>query len=131
MVQKVVEVNPADSKEFISVITYLPVKKWGDVIAFFRMSSRVEQQLRRTEGLVRYGLKADFLHKKFWTYSVWKNAEAISPFVSTEPHATAVKKFAEWSAEGAAFSQWNNTDGKIDWAEGDHRLKTPTFYYRK
>ena len=99
MVQKVVEVGPADVKDFTSVGTYLSVKKWRHVIPFFRMSGRVEQQLKRTEGVVRYGLKTDFLHKRFWTYSVWKDRQAIGPFVRSEPHATAVKKFAEWAGE--------------------------------
>lgn len=125
------EVNPAESGTFTSVITYLPVKKWGDVLAFFRMSKKVEKQLKQTEGIVRYGLKADFIHKKFWTYSVWRSEDAIQPFIHAEPHATAIRKFADWSAEGAAFAQWNNNDGKINWKEGDRQLLTPTFYYQK
>jgi hypothetical protein len=91
----------------------------------------VERQLRRTEGVVRYGLKTDFPHKRFWTYSVWSSRESIGRFVVAEPHATAVKKFAEWASEGAAFVEWDNADGKVDWKEADSRLKSPTFYYRK
>jgi len=95
------------------------------------MSGRVEGQLKTTGGVVSYGLKTDFPHKRFWTYSVWKNSEAIGSFVSVEPHATAVKKFAQWSGEGAAFVEWKNSDGKIDWNEANRRLKTSTFYYRQ
>ena len=131
MVKKVVEVSPADAGEFTSVATYLPVGRWRHVIAFFRMSGRVEQQLRRTDGVVRYVLKTDFRHKRFWTYSVWKNRKAIGPFVTSEPHATAVKRFAEWAGEGASFVQWDSIDGKVDWEEANRQLKNPTFYYRK
>jgi hypothetical protein len=67
----------------------------------------------------------------FWTYSVWRSEEAIEPFVRTEPHATAIRKIAQWAAEGAAFSQWKSTNGKIDWDETNRRLEQPTFYYRK
>jgi hypothetical protein len=95
------------------------------------MSGRVEKQLRSTKSVVRYGLKTDFVHKRFWTFSVWNNREAIRVFVSAEPHATAVRKFGEWSGEGASFVQWNSTDGKVDWEEADRRLKNPTFYYGK
>jgi hypothetical protein len=95
------------------------------------MSGRVEKQLRSTKNVVRYGLKTDFVHKRFWTFSVWNKREAIRVFVSAEPHATAVRKFAEWSGGGASFVQWNSTDGKVDWEEADRRLKNPTFYYRK
>jgi len=95
------------------------------------MSGRVERQLRKTEGVVRYGLRTDLPHKRFWTFSVWKNPQAIGAFVAAEPHATAVKKFGEWAGEGAAFVDWIGADGKIDWAEASHRLNTPKYYYRK
>ncbi|HUK50131.1 MAG TPA: hypothetical protein VLV18_03770 [Terriglobales bacterium] len=87
--------------------------------------------MRKTDGLVRYGLKTNFLRKKSWTYSVWTSEEAIEPFARTEPHATAIKKFAQWAAEGAVFSQWKNNDGKVDWKEANRRLQNPTFCYRK
>jgi hypothetical protein len=51
--------------------------------------------------------------------------------VASEPHPTAVKKFAEWAGEGAAFVDWNNADGRVDWEEAARRLKNPAFYYRK
>jgi hypothetical protein len=37
--------------------------------------------------------------------------------------------FEQWAGKGAAFVEWNNTDGRVDWAEADRRLKNPTFYY--
>jgi hypothetical protein len=131
LVQKVVEVSPSDVDEFTSIATYLPVGKWRHVIPFFRMAGRVEAQLRRTEGVVRYGLRTDFPHKRFWTFSVWKNRQAIVPFVAGEPHATAVRRFEEWAGEGAAFVEWSNSDGRLDWDEANRRLKSPTFYYRR
>jgi len=72
LVQRLVEVSSADISEFTSVATYLPVKRWRD-IHFLLMSYRVEQQLRRTEGVVRYGLRTNLPRKRFWTYSVWKD----------------------------------------------------------
>ena len=131
MVQKSVEVSPQERGEFTSVATYLPLRRWRNVIAFIRLSMRIEEQLMKTEGVVRYGIKTDLLHKHFWTYSVWKNPESINPFVAAEPHATAVKKFAEWASEGVAFVQWKSADGKVDWEEAARRLKNPTYYYRK
>jgi len=131
LVQKVVEVSPADAAEFTSIATYLPIAKWRYVIPFLRLSGKVEQQLRRTDGLVRYGLRTDMPHSRFWTYSVWKNRQAIKPFVAEEPHAASVKKFAKWAGEGAAFVEWKSTEGKIDWHEADRHLKNPTYFYRK
>jgi hypothetical protein len=131
LVKKVVEVSTTDVTEFSSIATYLPVGRWRHVIAFLRLTGRVERQLRGNDGVVRYGLKTDLLHKRFWTYSVWKNHKAVVQFVDAEPHATAVKKFAEWAGEGASFVEWSNADGKVDWEEADKRLENPTFYYRK
>jgi len=131
MVQKIVKVSPPVGLEFTSVATYLPVRRWRDVLSFFRMSGRVEQQLRITGGVVIYSLKTDFRHKRFWTYSVWNDRKAIRPFVTSEPHSTAVRKFAEWAGEGAAFVQWDGPVGEIDWDEAEARLHHPTFYYRK
>jgi len=37
--------------------------------------------------------------------------------------------FAHWAGKGAAFVEWTNADGKVDWDEADRRLKDPTFYY--
>jgi len=131
LVHREVEVSPSDAKEFSSVATYLPVGKWRHVISFLRMSGRVEQQLKQTKGVVRYGLKTDLPHKRFWTYSVWESRQFIGPFVTSEPHATAVRKFGEWAGEGAAFVQWDSSDGRIDWEEAGRRLRNPTFYYRR
>jgi len=131
LVQRLVEVSSADVSEFTSVATYLHVKRWRDLIRFLLMSYSVEQQLRRTEGVVRYGLRTNLPGKKFWTYSVWKDAQAIQPFVVTEPHSTAVRKFKDWADEGAAFSEWQNNDGKVDWDETERRLKNPTYYYKR
>jgi hypothetical protein len=89
----------------------------------------VERQLRESEGLVRYGLRTDLPHKRFWTYSVWNSRQGIGPFVAAQPHATAVEMFAHWAGKGAAFVEWTNADGKVDWDEADRRLKDPTFYY--
>ena len=55
MVQRVVEVRPAGVGGFVSIATFLPVRRWRDVVAFLRLAGKVEQQLRKPDGLVRYG----------------------------------------------------------------------------
>ena len=91
------------SDEFLYIATFLPIRSWRHVIPFLRMNSRVGKQLRRTHGLARYGLRADLLHKRFWTLTVWQDREFVNSFVIVEPHAEAVRRFKAWAGEGAAF----------------------------
>lgn len=123
------DIAPAVIGVVVCVATFLPVRRWRDVVAFLRMSSQVEQQLLRTTGLVRYGVRADFFHKRFWTLSVWTDSESVKAFVRTEPHRTAVASFAAWAGEGAAFVQWSSGDAAPGWDEALLRLRNPPFFY--
>ena len=129
--QRQVEVGRAESKgEYLCIATFLPVRRWRNVIPFLRMNSQVEKQLKQTPGLIRYSIRANFLRKRFWTFSVWADKASSNAFVRGEPHATAVRRFPEWAAEGAAFVEWTRGDGSINWKEALDRLKNPSFYYR-
>ncbi len=123
------EVNPPTGKEFLSIATFLPVRRWLDVIPFLRMSSRVSGQLMKSEA-IRFGVKTDLLRKRFWTVSVWSDRVAMRRFVAAEPHATAVKRFARWAGQGAAFVEWTSEDGSIDWDVAKEKMKEPSFYYK-
>lgn len=130
MVELKREVGPTSKvEEFVLVATFLPVRRWRDVIPFLRMTFTVIKQLKETQGIIRFGLRTDFMHKRFWTYTVWTSKAPLNSFVVAEPHATAVKKFDNWAGKGAAFVEWNSTDGSINWSEALKRLQTPTFYY--
>lgn len=122
------EVNPPKGSNFVSVATFLPVRRWVDVIPFLRTSSRISEQLKKSE-VVRFGLKTNLPRKRFWTLSVWPDRDSMRRFVAAEPHATATRKFAKWGGQGAAFVEWTNNDGSIDWMDAMRRLKTPTRYY--
>jgi hypothetical protein len=132
VLQKRIEVGRADQKEgeFLCIATFLPVKRWRDVIPFMRMSSQVEKQLKETPGLARYSLRVNLFRKRFWTFSVWGNRASTNAFVHASPHTIAVERFQEWAGEGAAFVEWSSSDGSINWKEAMRRLQTPTFYYK-
>ncbi len=130
MVHKEVELTREALSEYHCAATFLPIKKWRYVIGFLRMSRAVEQQLRATDGLIRYGLKAEFARKHFYTLSVWRNKESMLDFVHQEPHKTAITKFALWAAKGAAFVEYTSKTGEIDWEEAQNRLREPSFYYK-
>jgi len=129
MPARTTEVNPPAGEGFVVIATLLPVRSWFAVIPFLRMSSRISGQLAKSD-VVRFGVKTDLLHKRFWTISVWSDKAAARRFVGADPHATAVKKFADWAGPGAAFAEWSSEDGSVDWDLAKEKMKTPSFYYK-
>ncbi|HEX5481015.1 MAG TPA: hypothetical protein VFZ08_00145 [Terriglobia bacterium] len=129
--EKWADVNPRnDSGDLLCIATFLPLKSWRDLIPFFRMSLRIERQLKRSPALVRYSLRTDLPHKRFWTLSLWNERGGVNTFVSAEPHATAVRRFEKWAGPGAAFVEWTVADKAPGWPEALEKLQTPTFYYQ-
>ncbi|MGD0719241.1 MAG: antibiotic biosynthesis monooxygenase [Thermoplasmata archaeon] len=106
----------------LKVATYLPIRRYRDLFAFLRMNARITQQLKETPGLVRFQVRAQFFHRRFWTVSVWRDRPAMNTFVRTPPHRDAISKFAEWHDTGACFIDWESPDPVIDWKESADRL---------
>ncbi len=124
-------IDNGSQKKFICIVTFLPLKSWRYMIPFQLMTSRVIKQIKHNEGVVNYAIKANFIKKHFWTFSIWKDNDSLRQFVLSEPHATVVKKFNEWAGEGSAFVEWSSQSEQIDWREAFKRLEVPTFYYKK
>ncbi len=59
-------------KDYLALVTYLPLKHFWKVPSFFRMVSAIQAHLSRSRGLVGYSLLAKTLRKRFWALSVWK-----------------------------------------------------------
>lgn len=116
---------------FICIATFLPLRSWKYMISFQLMTWKVMKQIKRSEGIVNYAVKANFPKKHFWTFSIWKDKVSLRRFTSQEPHATAIKKFELWAGEGSAFVEWTSKSNNIDWREAMQRLQNPTFYYRQ
>lgn len=128
---RMIEVNPAASAEqYLHMATYLPLRHLWHIPAFMGMTFQLQQQLRATAGLVRYGVRAQPFSKRFWTYSVWTDRPSANAFVKAEPHATAMKRFPEWAGEGAAFADWTSPEPTLNWDQARERLSKPTFYYK-
>ncbi|MPZ15820.1 MAG: DUF3291 domain-containing protein [Chloroflexi bacterium] len=116
---------------FFASATYIPVRSWSAVVPFMRLARRVEEQARRSDGIVGYSLRADVLKRRFWTLSLWSSKASARAFVGEEPHATAVVRFRDWAGSGAAFAEWDAPGPELEWHEADKRLQQPTFYYRQ
>jgi hypothetical protein len=112
------------------VATYLPLRSFSYVIAFLRLSSKIDAQLRLSKGIVKYSLRTDIPRKLFCTLSVWMNRDDMALFSRSEPHRTAMKKFYDWGTDAAGIAEWTSPSPELDWAEAEKRLETPMFRYK-
>ena len=125
------DVDSRKQSNFMCVAIFLPLKSWRYMIPFQLMTSKVLKQIKLSKGVASYAVKADFPGKHFWTLSIWKDQDSLRRFVTAESHATAVKKFTEWSGNDSAFVEWTSQSDTIDWVEALKKLQNPTFYYKK
>ena len=109
---------PADAnREYLALLSYLPLNKYSAVPGFFRFSFQIQRQLRSTPGVVGYSLRAKILSRNFWTLSVWEDQKPLMDFVAKTPHAEAMRamtphmgptKFTQWKVAGSSLPlSWN------------------------
>lgn len=72
--------------DYVVMASHLPLRRHREVPGFLRDTLAIRKQLAATPGLVGYGLKADIMHKEFWTYSVWRDEPSLQGFARSEPH---------------------------------------------
>ncbi len=73
-------------------------------------------------GLVGYKLRAKFFQLRFETRSVWQDPQALGRLMALPEHQEAVRRFAEWSAEGSKTVHWSAPTTELDWEEAERRL---------
>jgi Domain of unknown function (DUF3291) len=106
-------IGPADAnREYVALLSYLPLRKYGKIPAFFRYTLQIQGQLRKTAGVIGYTMRARILSRNFWTLSVWENERALIDFVGKAPHREAMKtispymgamNFTRWKVRGSAI----------------------------
>ena len=104
--------QPDPDREYLVLLSELPLQRLRDLGAFLLYTWRIQGQLRRTPGVLGYSLLARILKRQFWTLSVWESEAALHQFVVDNPHGqvmTALQgkmgqtHFVRWSMRGAAF----------------------------
>jgi hypothetical protein len=105
--------QPDPDREYLVLLSELPLKRFRDLGVFLLYTWRIRGQLRRTPGLLGYSLQAYILKRQFWTLSVWEGEAALHQFVVENPHGqvmTALRekmdqtRFVRWSTRGSEFS---------------------------
>jgi hypothetical protein len=110
-------------REYVAMLTYLPLKRYRKIPLFFRYTARIQGQLRDTPGAVGYALRAQIFTRQFWTLSVWDSDQALMDFVIKVPHGEAMKmiaphmgetNFARWKLLGSDFPpKWNDAIARM------------------
>ena len=75
---------------YVVTITKLPLRSYLRIPRIMRATWRIVRQLGRSDGLVGYALKADLIHKTFWTMSAWSDEAALVAFARSDVHRAAM-----------------------------------------
>ena len=101
--------KPDASKEYLAIVTYLPVKHYRTVPSVAKYSYKVEKQLIETQGLIGYSMGSKPWTKQFWTISVWEDETALVAFAFSGAHKDTMPslhrdmgttKFVRWKVLG-------------------------------
>jgi Domain of unknown function (DUF3291) len=127
--------RPNSDREYLVLLTELPLKRFRDLGAFLLYTWRIQGQLRQTPGVFGYSLRARILTRQFWTLSVWEGDAALRQFVVANPHAqvmTALREkmdqthFVRWSMRGSEFPpRWPEAVARRVTGRGDRSQKGP------
>ena len=78
--------QPDPGREYLVLLSELPLLRFRDLGAFVLYSGRIQGQLKGTPGVLGYSLLAHIHKKQFWTLSVWESESALQDFVVSPPH---------------------------------------------
>jgi hypothetical protein len=124
--------RPDPEREYLVLLSELPLKRWRDLGLFLLCTWRIQGQLRRTPGLLGYSLLAHILQRRFWTLSVWDGEAALQQFVIARPHGHVMRalrekidqtRFVRWRMRGAELPpRWPDALARRDAAsQGTNR----------
>lgn len=97
--------TPAAEREYLVLLSYLPLARWRGFPRFLNYARVIDRQLRTTQGVIGYSLRAAFLKRRFWTLSVWEDERALMAFVRTAPHVHAMGRLRQFVGS-TRFVRW-------------------------
>ena len=104
-------VNTRADREYLALISYLPLTRLRMLPKFLSYTRAIETQLNASRGLIGYALLARVLRRRFWTLSVWEDEQALTEFVRHVPHSEVMAaltshmgrtEFVRWTIPGTA-----------------------------
>jgi len=108
--------KPDASKEYLAIVTYLPVKHYRTVPSVAKHSYKVEKQLIETQGLIGYSMGSKPWTKQFWTLSVWEDEAALVAFTLSGAHKDTMPRLHK-DMGATKFIRWKllGTDVPVTW----------------
>ena len=100
-------------REYLVVLTHLPVRRPTALPAFLRAVWGIRRQLEAAPaGLAGYSLFAQPFSSNYWTLSAWESAAAMGGFIRASPHREAMLELPKvlshfrtwrWRSAGSAL----------------------------
>lgn len=103
---------PAEGREYLALISYLPLRHFRAIPRFFSYTMQTRRQLRTAKGLIGYALDAKPFARQFWTLSVWEDQQSLQEFVRQNPHSEVMQRLAPHMGR-SQFAQWKVTATEI------------------
>ncbi len=114
--------QPDPAREYLVLLSELPLRHFRDLGAFVLYTGRIQGQLKRTPGVLGYSLLTHIHKKRFWTLSVWEGESALQDFVVSPPHQHVMRslhgkmgqtRFVRWTIRGTEFPpRWQDALAK-------------------
>ena len=116
---------PAEEREYLALLSFLPLKRFRMIPRFLRHSGAVSKQLVGTRGLVGFSFRAKILAREFYTLSVWEDERALDDFVRAEPHRRTMGAMRRHMAE-TKFVRWTVTGSQVppSWRKAIEMLRS-------
>jgi hypothetical protein len=99
-------------REYIVLLSFLPLRRYSKMPMFFRFTSQINAQLRETPGAIGYTMRAKIFARRFWTLSVWDGDNALMEFVARAAHGEAMSKVAPYM-DKTNFWRWKAKGSEI------------------
>lgn len=94
---------PAPEKEYITLISYLPLTTHFIIPKFLYLTGQIQTQLAGSDGAFGYSLLAYILKKEFWTMSVWEDDQSLAKFVKTGAHLRTMRDLSRFLSPERRF----------------------------
>lgn len=97
------KIEPEHDKDYVAVVTYLPLRSFLNFPNFFKHVELVQKQLHQSHGVIGFKLRADIFTKKTYTISVWEDMKSYKNFVTSGEHKDIMAQVPDYLGEDRKF----------------------------